>query len=299
MVEADEEDDSTVEKQPPVDLKLLDNADERTNPNQPQIVTSADIHGEASNVNDAQALREQLHDLAEELQRRRRDAEVDEEAGIPGETVRVAARILLLSKLARSVGSLLDRLNAACDAGVFGFHQMMYVRESRPNFASSLCPDAGAVLPAELWGKLRGVTAGLSQRLCEQLRLVLEPMVATKLQGDYRSGKRINMRRVIPYIASGFRKDKIWLRRTKPAKRDYQVKTRCCARLVGTILSVLFILDKTCSTVAVEYCVKYSLMPITVFRYISIAATLLRGEYMVVVIFFVCRRKSCWLLSNR
>lgn len=75
----------------------------------------------------------------------------------------------------------------------------------------------------ELWGRLRGVTGALSQRLCEQLRLVLEPMVATKLQGDYRSGKRINMRRVIPYIASGFRKDKIWLRRTKPAKRDYQV----------------------------------------------------------------------------
>ncbi|CAN0123038.1 unnamed protein product, partial [Hapterophycus canaliculatus] len=75
----------------------------------------------------------------------------------------------------------------------------------------------------ELWGRLRSVTGALSQRLCEQLRLVLEPMVATKLQGDYRSGKRINMRRVIPYIASGFRKDKIWLRRTKPAKRDYQI----------------------------------------------------------------------------
>ena len=31
------------------------------------------------------------------------------------------------------------------------------------------------------------------------------------------------MRRVIGYVASGFRKDKIWLRRTKPAKREYQV----------------------------------------------------------------------------
>ena len=28
---------------------------------------------------------------------------------------------------------------------------------------------------------------------------------------------------VIPYIASGYRKDKIWLRRTRPNKRDYQV----------------------------------------------------------------------------
>ena len=35
--------------------------------------------------------------------------------------------------------------------------------------------------------------------------------------------KRLNMRKIIPYIASQFRKDKIWLRRTKPSKRLYQV----------------------------------------------------------------------------
>lgn len=105
---------------------------------------------------------------------------------------------------------------------------------------SSLGGDYAAIgmLPAELWGRLRGVTAALSQRLCEQLRLVLEPMVATKLQGDYRSGKRINMRRVIPYIASGFRKDKIWLRRTKPAKRDYQVPLPLSPCFVSHLLSI-------------------------------------------------------------
>lgn len=31
------------------------------------------------------------------------------------------------------------------------------------------------------------------------------------------------MRRVIPYIASQFKKDKIWLRRTRPSKRQYQI----------------------------------------------------------------------------
>jgi midasin len=31
------------------------------------------------------------------------------------------------------------------------------------------------------------------------------------------------MRRIIPYIASYFQNDRIWLRRTKPHKRDYQV----------------------------------------------------------------------------
>ena len=41
--------------------------------------------------------------------------------------------------------------------------------------------------------------------------------------GEYRTGKRISMRRVIGYIASHYRKDKIWMRRTRPDKRRYQV----------------------------------------------------------------------------
>ncbi|CAH1798601.1 unnamed protein product [Owenia fusiformis] len=75
----------------------------------------------------------------------------------------------------------------------------------------------------EAWLKYEAVTSSLSQELCEQLRLILEPSQATKLRGDYRTGKRLNMRKVIPYIASQFRKDKIWLRRTKPSKRQYQI----------------------------------------------------------------------------
>ena len=73
------------------------------------------------------------------------------------------------------------------------------------------------------WSLIQSETHNLSRRLCEKLRLVMEPLVASKLRGDYRTGKRINMKRVIGYIASGYRKDKIWLRRTKPAKRDYRV----------------------------------------------------------------------------
>ena len=75
----------------------------------------------------------------------------------------------------------------------------------------------------QLWQHYRQSTESYAMRLCEQLRLILEPTIATRLRGDYRTGKRINMRKVIPYVASGFRKDKIWLRRTKPAKRAYQV----------------------------------------------------------------------------
>uniref|UniRef100_A0A8C5QIK7 Midasin n=1 Tax=Leptobrachium leishanense TaxID=445787 RepID=A0A8C5QIK7_9ANUR len=76
---------------------------------------------------------------------------------------------------------------------------------------------------AEMWQRYLLLTGPLSQELCEQLRLILEPTQAAKLKGDYRTGKRLNMRKVIPYIASQFRKDKIWLRRTKPSKRQYQI----------------------------------------------------------------------------
>ncbi|XP_066464567.1 midasin isoform X2 [Eleutherodactylus coqui] len=76
---------------------------------------------------------------------------------------------------------------------------------------------------AEMWQNYLLLTASLSQQLCEQLRLILEATKAAKLKGDYRTGKRLNMRKVIPYIASQFRKDKIWLRRTKPSKREYQI----------------------------------------------------------------------------
>ena len=56
-----------------------------------------------------------------------------------------------------------------------------------------------------------------------QLRLILEPTLASRLTGDFRTGKRLNMRKIIPYIASDYRKDKIWLRRSKPSQRKYQV----------------------------------------------------------------------------
>ncbi|KAM9704373.1 midasin [Menidia menidia] len=76
---------------------------------------------------------------------------------------------------------------------------------------------------ASMWCRYQTLSSPLSQQLCEQLRLILEPTQAAKLKGDYRTGKRLNMKKVIPYIASQFRKDKIWLRRTKPSKREYQI----------------------------------------------------------------------------
>lgn len=59
--------------------------------------------------------------------------------------------------------------------------------------------------------------------LCEQLRIILEPTVKGRLHGDFKTGKKLSMRRVVSFIASNFRKDSIWLRRCHPSRRDYRV----------------------------------------------------------------------------
>ncbi|KAG6332473.1 hypothetical protein ID866_6614 [Astraeus odoratus] len=74
-----------------------------------------------------------------------------------------------------------------------------------------------------LWTLYTSLTASLSITLCESLRLILEPTLATRLRGDFRTGKRLNMRRVIAWVASEYTKDRIWLRRVKPSARAYQV----------------------------------------------------------------------------
>lgn len=88
------------------------------------------------------------------------------------------------------------------------------------NWRATDYPDDGA---EHIWRLYESLTHDLAYALCEQLRLILEPTLATRLKGDYRTGKRLNMKKIISYIASDYTKDKIWLRRTKPSQREYQV----------------------------------------------------------------------------
>eukprot|EP00731_Ephydatia_muelleri_P024263 Em0016g534a len=78
-------------------------------------------------------------------------------------------------------------------------------------------------LAVDLWVKYEALVLSLSNSLYEELRIILQPTLAAHLRGDFRSGKKLNMRRIVPYIASGFRNDRIWLRRVKPSRRDYEI----------------------------------------------------------------------------
>ncbi|KAI9830097.1 MAG: hypothetical protein M1826_005090 [Phylliscum demangeonii] len=90
---------------------------------------------------------------------------------------------------------------------------------------SSSTPQATRPASAShaLWVQYEARTRSLSLNFTEQLRLILSPTVASKMRGDFRTGKRLNIKRIIPYIASQYKRDKIWMRRTAPTKRNYQI----------------------------------------------------------------------------
>ena len=60
-------------------------------------------------------------------------------------------------------------------------------------------------------------------KLTSLLKTILTPNVQSKLTGNYKTGKRLNMKKIISFIASNYRQDKIWLRRTLPFNRDYYI----------------------------------------------------------------------------
>ncbi|KAF4163409.1 hypothetical protein CNMCM6936_000870 [Aspergillus lentulus] len=91
------------------------------------------------------------------------------------------------------------------------------------HLSSTLPPLTPREEAQRLWSHYENATNDLSLSLTEQLRLILAPTLATKLRGDFRTGKRLNIKRIIPYIASQYKRDKIWMRRSIPSKRNYQI----------------------------------------------------------------------------
>jgi len=75
----------------------------------------------------------------------------------------------------------------------------------------------------EIFSQHLSSTLTPSLQLQEQLRLILLPTSTSKLSGAYRTGKRLSLKRIIPYIASNFKRDKIFLRRSAPSKREYHI----------------------------------------------------------------------------
>jgi midasin len=103
------------------------------------------------------------------------------------------------------------------------FHEVDNQLSSTSIEDATLPTTFSATQSRQLWAHYESITRGLSFALTEQLRLILAPTVATKMRGDFRTGKRLNIKRIIPYIASQYKRDKIWMRRSVPSKRSYQI----------------------------------------------------------------------------
>lgn len=73
------------------------------------------------------------------------------------------------------------------------------------------------------WTSIEPLLRARAFNLCEELRSIFKPTKIAGLRGDFRTGKRLNMRKVISYVASNYRKDKIWLRRAEPTVREHEV----------------------------------------------------------------------------
>nr|GEY41896.1 midasin isoform X12 [Tanacetum cinerariifolium] len=56
--------------------------------------------------------------------------------------------------------------------------------------------EIAASIGSAFWIRYELKTTRLSQELAEQLRLIMEPTLTSKLQGDYKTGKRINMKKI-------------------------------------------------------------------------------------------------------
>ncbi|CRJ94799.1 hypothetical protein BN1708_017044, partial [Verticillium longisporum] len=94
-------------------------------------------------------------------------------------------------------------------------------------YAVSLVKELGNYFSTSIVGQFSGRLALLRQMQKHlellTLRLILNPSQSTKLSGSFRTGKRLNIKKIIPYIASSYKRDKIWMRRAVPTKRSYQI----------------------------------------------------------------------------
>ncbi|KAK2196048.1 bifunctional P-loop containing nucleoside triphosphate hydrolase/AAA+ ATPase domain/ATPase [Babesia duncani] len=73
------------------------------------------------------------------------------------------------------------------------------------------------------WRYYQSETLGAAVALCEQLKIILEPTDRGGLEGFYKTGKRISIRKLMSFIASNYQRDRIWMRRTRLSKHDYHI----------------------------------------------------------------------------
>jgi MoxR-like ATPase len=73
------------------------------------------------------------------------------------------------------------------------------------------------------WSLLESRHENTIAALSRRLEPILEYNQLTRFAGDFRTGKRLHMRRLIDYVASNYTRDRIWMRRVRPDRRQYDI----------------------------------------------------------------------------
>ncbi|KAJ1604672.1 midasin MDN1 [Cryptosporidium canis] len=116
-----------------------------------------------------------------------------------------------------------EDLGCGCDQDLEEGVEFLDREEDR---AMESCVSGGSDMLSnrmETWNRIQGEISATVNLLSNQLGIILEPTIRGKMEGGFKTGKKLSMKKVIAYIASDYRKDKIWLRRSKPSKREFNV----------------------------------------------------------------------------
>lgn len=87
-------------------------------------------------------------------------------------------------------------------------------------------------------------------KLTSLLRIILESNRTNKYKGEFKSGKKLNLKKIVPYIASDYRKDRIWMRRQRSDKKNYILRifidnsrSMFDQKLIDTLSAVYYKID--------------------------------------------------------
>jgi midasin len=75
--------------------------------------------------------------------------------------------------------------------------------------------------PVQYYEEIRG---NINPELTREMSVVLEENEKSRYQGEYKTGRRLNMKRIVGYLASEGERNRIWMRRTKPSGRKYNLR---------------------------------------------------------------------------
>jgi midasin (ATPase involved in ribosome maturation) len=181
------------------------NMDEGDNIMPPDVDDSGDDAGESGELEEEEDLK---HDAGDKTHEHDDGAAVDEAAAKPKEKKRKTSTKPGEGSEAQDSSTTARENDGAESSGIIIVTNALmegdddYIAEAdfdAHSLAVALPSDRSGISEVDMlkkWQDYSSESSVASRELCEALRLILEPTLASKMHGDFKTGKRINMRKV-------------------------------------------------------------------------------------------------------